>query len=349
MALTSIKLGLLNHCKRIGILSAVGRSSWRTGRLLILGYHGVSQDDEHIWNPALYMSQDALRRRMELLIRSDCSVLPLAEAVARLERNDLPPRAITITFDDGCYDFFTRAYPVIREFGFPVTVYQTSYYSSFNRPVFDVACSYVLWKGAGKNVDGQRFTGAPGPLDLSTEESRASVCLRIRQAAHRDGLSVLEKDQLIDQLAASLEVDSGLMRRKRILHLMTPDELKQLVEKGVDVQLHTHRHRMSRDRDLFVREIVDNRNFLAAVGQSSANHFCYPSGTYAECVLPWLSELGVQSATTCDPGLAGPTTRMLLLPRLVDSSAVSDVEFEGWLSGMSQLLPRRPIRREVTV
>jgi len=349
MQLKSTKVALLKHCKRLGILSAVGRSSWRTGRLLVLGYHGVSQDDEHIWNPALYLSQDALRHRMELLIRNDCSVLPLAEAVASLERNDLPPRAITITFDDGCYDFFTRAYPVIREFGFPVTVYQTSYYSSFNRPVFDVACSYVLWKGAGKNVDGQRFTGAPGPLDLSTEESRASVCLRIRQAAHREGLSALEKDQLIDQLAASLEVDSGLMRRKRILHLMTPDELKQLVEKGVDVQLHTHRHRMSRDRDLFVREIVDNRNFLAAVGQSSANHFCYPSGAYAECFLPWLSELGVQSATTCDPGLAGPTTRMLLLPRLVDSSAVSDVEFEGWLSGMSQLLPRRPIRCEVTV
>ena len=243
MPLKSTKVGLLKHCKRMGILSAVGRSSWRTGRLLILGYHGVSQDDEHIWNPALYLSQDALRHRMELLIRNDCSVLPLAEAVARLDRDDLPPRAIAITFDDGCYDFFTRAYPVIREFGFPVTVYQTSYYSSFNRPVFDVACSYVLWKGAGKNVDGQRFTGAPGPLDLSTEESRASVCLRIRQAAHRDGLSALEKDQLIDQLAASLEVDSGLMRRKRILHLMTPDELKQLVEKGVDVQLHTHRHR----------------------------------------------------------------------------------------------------------
>src|SRR5207249_6912137 len=140
------------------ILSAVGRSSWRTRRLLILGYHGVSQDDEHMWNPALYMSQNALRHRMELLIQNNCSVLPLAEAVARLERNDLPPRAITITFDDGCYDFFTRAYPVIREFRFPVTVYQTSYYSSFNRPVFDVACSYVLWKGAGKNVEDRKST-----------------------------------------------------------------------------------------------------------------------------------------------------------------------------------------------
>jgi len=349
MALKSTKVAFLKHCKRMGILSAVGRSSWRTRRLLILAYHGISQDDEHILNPALYMSQEALRHRMELLIRNDCSVLPLAEAVARLDRDDLPPRAIAITFDDGCYDFFTRAYPVIREFGFPVTVYQTSYYSAFNRPVFDVACSYVLWKGAGKNVDGLRFTGAPGPLDLRTEESRASVCLRIRQAAQRDGMSALEQDQLIDALAASLEVDSRVIRKKRLLHLMNPDELRRLVEDGVDVQLHTHRHRMPRERHLFVREIVDNRNFLAAVGQSSANHFCYPSGVYAECFLSWLSELGVQSATTCDPGLAGPKTRMLLLPRLVDSCAVSDVEFEGWLSGMSQLLPRRPIRREVTV
>ncbi len=349
MALKSTKVAFLKHCKRMGILSAVGRSSWRTRRLLILAYHGISQDDEHIWNPALYMSQEALRHRMELLIRNDCSVLPLAEAVARLDRNDLPPRAIAITFDDGCHDFFARAYPVIRHFGFPVTVYQTSYYCVFNGPVFGVACSYILWKGAGKRIDGLRFTGTPELLDLSTEESRSSVCRRIRQAAQRDGLSAVEKDQLIDQLAASLEVDSGLMRRKRILHLMTPDELKQLVERGVDVQLHTHRHRTSRDRDLFVREIVDNRNFLAAVGQSSANHFCYPSGAYAECFLPWLSELGVKSATTCDPGLAGARTRMLLLPRLVDSSATSDVEFEGWLSGLSQLLPRRPIRREVTV
>src|SRR5205809_8049840 len=99
MALKSIKVGFLKHCKRMGILSAVGRSSWRTRRLLILGYHGVSQDAAHMWNPAVYMSPDAVRHGMELLIRSVCRVLPLAEALARLARNDLPPRAITITFD----------------------------------------------------------------------------------------------------------------------------------------------------------------------------------------------------------------------------------------------------------
>jgi hypothetical protein len=98
---------------------------------------------------------------------------------------------------------------------------------------------------------------------------------------------------------------------------------------------------MPRDRALFAREIIENRNFLAEVGQPHADHFCYPSGVYEECFLPWLSELGVQSATTCDPGLATSKTRSLLLPRIVVPSALTDIEFEGWLHGFSQVLPRR--------
>jgi peptidoglycan/xylan/chitin deacetylase (PgdA/CDA1 family) len=346
MWLKELKVGVLERSKRLGVLSALGRSRWRTSRLLILGYHGVSQEDEHFWNPALYLSQDALRHRFELLVRNGCSVLSLSEAVARLRRNDLPPRSVALTFDDGYYDFFARAYPVVREFGFPATVYQTSYYATFDGPVFDIACSYIVWKGAAKRIDGLALTGTPGLLDLSTEQSRSSLCLRIRQQVHRNGMSADDKSQFLQRLAAALDVDWGRIRARRLLHLMNREELQQLVKQGVDVQLHTHRHRVPRDRDLFRREVIDNRRFLATIGQTSAAHFCYPSGIYAECFLPWLAELGVQSATTCDPGLASPKSRRLLLPRLMDSAVLSDVELEGWLHGMSQVLPRRPMRRE---
>src|SRR5256885_1793900 len=247
MGLKTLKVAMLRHSSRMGILSAVGRSRWRTSRLLVLGYHGVSQEDEHVWNPALYMTQDALRRRMELLVRNDCSVLPLCEAITRLGANDLPPRSVVITFDDGYYNFFARALPVIREFGFPVTVYQTSYYSTFNRPVFDVACSYIAWKGAGKQIEGLGLTGTPEVLDLRTAESRTSACARIRHAAHRNWLSLDAQDQIVDALAAALEVDWAPLRARRLLHLMKPEELNQVVKQGVDLQLHTHRHRMPRD------------------------------------------------------------------------------------------------------
>jgi peptidoglycan/xylan/chitin deacetylase (PgdA/CDA1 family) len=250
---------------------------------------------------------------------------------------------VAITFDDGPYDFLVRALPVIREFGVPVTVYQTSYYSAFNRPVFDVTCSYLLWKGQGKRIiEGREFTGVSGALDVSTEARRAAACLQIRQHAQRIRLSASGKDELLEQLAADLEVDLQPVRNKRILHLMNPEELSQVISEGVDLQLHTHRHRMPRDRDLFVREIDENRRFLAAVGQRAADHFCYPSGVYGDCFLPWLTELGVRSATTCEPGLVSRQTAPLLLPRVVVPSALSDIEFEGWLHGFSQVLPSRP-------
>jgi len=38
-----------------------------------------------------------------------------------------------------------------------------------------------------------------------------------------------------------------------------------------------------------------------------------------------------------------------LLPIIVVPSALSDIEFEGWLHGFSHALPRRPISRHVPV
>ncbi len=347
--LKRIKTAVLASSKSIGLFSAMGRSRWRTDRLLILGYHGISLDDEHLWNSALYMSQEALARRLELLVRNKCSVLPLREAVDRLASNDLPPRSVAITFDDGFYDFAVRAHPVIQEFGVPVTVYQTSYYSTFNRPIFDVACSYILWKGAAQRLDGAPFIGAPGLLDLSTADRRAAVTLRIRQTMLRDGRSAQEKDVLLDRLAEALGVDIGTMRKNRVLHLMTPAELRRVAGAGVDLQLHTHRHRVPMNRDLFLAEIADNRRFLADVGQPSTDHFCYPSGAYDAAFLPWLAEAGVRAATTCDPGLATRSSPPLLLPRIIDWSGLSDVEFEGWLNGVSDVLPRRPVQRSVAL
>jgi peptidoglycan/xylan/chitin deacetylase (PgdA/CDA1 family) len=110
----------------------------------------------------------------------------------------------------------------------------------------------------------------------------------------------------------------------------------------VDIQLHTHRHRTPKDRSLFLREIEDNRKSIQAMTNVSATHFCYPSGVYDEAFLPWLEEAGVVSATTCDTGFASRGSHPLLLPRLLDVSGLSDLEFEGWLTGVSAALPRRP-------
>ncbi len=338
--LKTLKRAVLHTAQNAGAFRVAGSSRWRQRHLLILCYHGISLDDEHEWNPSLYMPPAALERRFALLREKGCCVLPLDEAVRRLYRGHLPPNSVAITFDDGNYDFYRNAYPLLKTFGFPATVYLTTWYSERNQPVFDPACHYLLWKARGAVLDGREF-GIPQQLDLSTPGALDRARWALLNFVRDRRLDGEAKNELLKQLAHAVGFDSCELTRKRLFHLMSPDEIRELARAGVDFQLHTHRHRTPSDRSLFLREIRDNRERLRALTDRDPTHFCYPSGVHKPEFLPWLAEESIASATTCEPGLASPKTNPLLLPRLVDHCALQDVEFEGWLCGCSAFLPRR--------
>jgi peptidoglycan/xylan/chitin deacetylase (PgdA/CDA1 family) len=272
-------------------------------------------------------------------------VLPLAEAITRLYANDLPDRSVAITFDDGNADFKERAFPLLKEFGFPSTLYLTTFYSHYNKPIFGIFCEYLLWKGQSETLDLKKITGRDLKVELSTAAARDAAFREIERHVQAQKSSVEEKTALAEMLARQLKLDYDALIEKRVMHLLTPEEVSRLAADGADIQLHTHRHRAPLDRELFVQEIADNRHSIQAMTGSRASHFCYPSGVYDHRFLPWLEEEGVVSATTCETGFASRSSNQLLLPRFVDSAALSSIEFEGWLTGVSAALPRRRERK----
>lgn len=341
--LKALKRLSLRSLKGTGVFRLFLHSPWRRERLLILCYHGIAIEDEQQWNPALYLTAGVFRSRMEMLKRKGATVLPLGEGIERLYSGDLPPGSVAITFDDGFYDFYKAAFPVLKEYGFPATVYLTTYYCDYNAGVFDPMSAYLLWKGRGNPAEAcRKLLEIETSIDLSTRTGRESVFTSIRAFTQEKNLSAQEKDQLLRDLARSLQVDYGAIESKRILHLMTPAEVNALLSSGiVDMELHTHRHRTPSDRGLFLREIRENRKRIEEIAGRPAFHFCYPSGVHKPEFLPWLKEEKVRSATTCEPGFATRETNPLLLPRLVDVSTLAPIEFEGWLCGASAFLPAR--------
>jgi hypothetical protein len=129
---------------------------------------------------------------------------------------------------------------------------------------------------------------------------------------------------------------------------MSPDHVAGLPENLVDVQLHTHRHRLPLDRAKLVQELNENRRVIRTVRPNARlEHFCYPSGLTHEPVLDWLRKANIVSATTCDSGLASASDDPLLLPRFIDSHLASELVYESWLDGTGSLLPRRAISIEI--
>jgi peptidoglycan/xylan/chitin deacetylase (PgdA/CDA1 family) len=343
--LKKFKQATLRSLKSAGVSTLVQNSRWRRQRLLILAYHGVSTHDEHLWNGSMYLSPEIFRKRLETIAKSGCAVLPLHEAITRLYANDLPDRSVAITFDDGNFDFQQRAFPLLKEFGFPSTLYLTTFYSHYNRPIFGIFCEYLLWKGRSETLDLRKITGRDLKIDLNDAAARDTAFREIDRFVQAQKMSAEEKTALAEMLARQLKLDYDALIEKRIMHLLAPEEVTRLAAAGADIQLHTHRHRAPLDRGLFLREIEDNRQSIQGMTGLRPSHFCYPSGVYDHKFLPWLREAGIASATTCETGFASRSSNQLLLPRFLDSAALSSVEFEGWLTGVSAALPRRRERK----
>jgi peptidoglycan/xylan/chitin deacetylase (PgdA/CDA1 family) len=329
-----------------GFFRFVAASKWRRDRLLILCYHGISRSDEHLWRPSLYMQPEILRQRFEILTRESYNVLPLGEGLLRLQAGELPARSVVITFDDGGYDFYAEAFPLLKSYGFPATVYQTTYYGDYQKPIFNLVCSYILWKRRDKVLHCGKELGLDEPLDLRTEASRAQIVRTLVLNAEADNLAAAQKNELGARLAQLLDVSYDQIVASRIFQLMNPSERSELAAAGVDFQLHTHRHRTPIDQNLFRQEIQDNRRALRELG-NKAIHFCYPSGVYRPEFQSWLQAENVVSATTCDAGLAARQSNPWLLPRLVDTSSRTEIEFEAWLTGLPFLLKGRTASRQI--
>jgi peptidoglycan/xylan/chitin deacetylase (PgdA/CDA1 family) len=346
--LRTAKLLTLNAGKSLGVFRILSRSNWRRNQLLILAYHGVSMDDEHLWNSDLFVSPAYFRSRMQAVKDYGCNVLPLTEALQKLEAGTLPECSVVITFDDGGCDFYHRAFPILREFDYPATVYLTSYYANYNRPVFDVMCSYLLWKGQGRVVNVNGLLNGMPSLDLRNDSQRQNLTTAIREFTRQEKFSAERKDELLTALAGRLSVDYKAILSKRLLHLLSLDECTELAAQGVDIQLHTHRHHSPKTLESFQLELSENRNFITKFTKNP-RHFSYPHGLYEDCFAPWFSACEVTSATTCDPGLATSESDIYKLPRVVDTSSLQLVELEGWISGFSKFLPRRALQEATVV
>jgi len=306
------------------------------GGLRIVCWHGTSLADEHRVFPGLFLSPDDLERRLLALHRYP--VLPLEEAVRKLRAGTLPPAAVALTIDDGFHGTLRHAWPALQRHGFPATLYATTYHVRSGTPVFRLLVQWAFRQSSAAVLDlSELGTGMVGAVRMTGGAEQTEAMWRlIRNAEER--LSEPERQALADRIATALGVDLGPVRAGRWLSLAGVDELRSAAREGLDVQLHTHRHRFPVSRELALRELRDNRAVLEPLAGHPLRHFCYPSGYFRPVHLPWLEEAGVESATTCDPGLNRRGDSPLTLRRFLDDSRTSQLEFEAELSGFAELL-----------
>jgi len=310
--------------------------------LRILCYHGFAQGDELAWRPGLYTTMQAFEERLRYMTRRGYPVLPLDDAVARLAEGTLPPAATVITIDDGFSSCRSIAYPLLRKYDMPATIYLTSYYFEKKTPVFRLVVDYMIWKAAKKTVD-------LSDIGVPALEKRNNVGLdegtrgEIAKAVIAHGEQSLDEPGRVDmarRLGENLGIDYDDLACDGRFSMIKAEDIHEMTANGIAIELHTHRHRFPPVPVLAAKEIHDNRAAVEPLLNAPMRHFCYPSGEWTQAHWPVLESAGVRSATTCDSGLNDSRTPKYALRRILDDSRVSLIEIEAELSGFSEVVRR---------
>jgi peptidoglycan/xylan/chitin deacetylase (PgdA/CDA1 family) len=107
-----------------------GGSAQRS-RIPILMYHSVSREEESGVLPyyRINTSPERFREHMDCLRRGDFSVIRLQDIERVREAGMRETRRLAVlTFDDGYRDFYTSAFPILYQYGFPATVFLSTGY-----------------------------------------------------------------------------------------------------------------------------------------------------------------------------------------------------------------------------
>ena len=285
------------------------------------------------------MQPSLFKRRLLWIREHRFTVVPLKEAVDSLYDGTLPSHPVAITFDDGWFGTYRHALPILTDLNFPATIYITTYYAEKATQVFDVAVSYMFWRTKAESIDVSRLDcRLEGVYSLNDPIQKHTAVQKLIEFGD-SFLDSKEKQEFARDLGYLLNVNFHEIERKRMYRLMTLNEIKDAADSGFDIQLHTHRHRLSfRDWAVLEREINNNRQSLAPVVHRDLVHFCYPSGEYHPCFWPWLEQLGIQTATTTKAGFNYPSTHRFELGRFLDGENIAAIEFEAELCGFLEIM-----------
>lgn len=285
-------------------------TSYRTGitiphRIIILGYHRVVKDfsASSRWAiPSLLISAHTFKQHLKLIQQNfDCMSLDKALAVIAGQRG-LTRDAVVLTFDDGYQDFYDVAFPILRAYRMPATIFVPTALIGQQIPLLHDQLYYLLM---------EMSQGQHSLLTLLTEFHLDELlplvqALDSQKANHYSmmrALVALPQEKLNQLLAAMKQktkfVDTNFPTEYQLLNW---PQLLELAAAGITIGAHTRKHTLltQESTDIVVQEIYGSKAELEQNLGQPVDHFSYPDGRYNSQIAAHVRNADFLSACTIE-------------------------------------------------
>lgn len=253
----------------------------RAGVLHVLTYHRIL--DAHRFDEQM------------AYVAEEYDVISAAELLQAIrEHRELPPSSLLITFDDAYQDFADCAWPVMKRYGLPVTLFVPT--------AFPDNPSRIFWwdrlQHALEHTPRRDTLETPaGRFSLSTPGRRQRAYRTIRDYIKK--LSYSELLSWTDKICSELEAPPAP-------HLVLGwNALRALAEEGVTLAPHTRYHRFldQLTREEIEEEVVGSMQDIKREIGSTTPIFAYPDGRFDDTAIEILEDAGIIAAFTTIKGV----------------------------------------------
>jgi len=282
------------------------------------------------------MTATSFEQQLRYLVRH-FRVSPLRDVVQALHGGRaLDARTVVVTIDDGYEDFREHAYPLLRRFEVPATLFVVTRFVDGDYWLWFDAVHYVLLQTARSRC-ALPIDGGILQLDLSSMPARQRAwsaigerCLAMDGAGRETVIQTLQRELQIAIPERPVPAYRG----------MTWDEIRGLDRELIDIGSHTCTHPvLSRCSAADIaREVGDSRRIIERRLGRPVEAFCYPNGEpadYDERAVLAVKQAGYRCATVAHGGPIVSTADPYRLERI--GAAREMVKFRSAVNGVTTL------------
>jgi len=283
---------------------------------VVLLYHSVNRKNcRDVYPDNIVDVRDFDKQMSFLSSKKNCVTLDYL--VSYLEGSSkASPNQVAVTFDDGYHDFFTNAYPILKKYNIPCTVFLITGLLDENIIKWEDRLTRIVSNTIGPALS-FKLDGTDRTYDLSTATARL-CCLRSLNDLFLD----IDPQRRI-RILSELEFQLGTPPPPAEPLYLSWKEVKELHDDGlVSFGSHTHDHVdmcVMSEHDI-EREVEQPREEIEAKLNSSCTLFSYPYGKrrhISERVKDLLDAHGYRLAVTTVPGRISENSDPMELKRIV--------------------------------
>ena len=286
-------------------------------KVLILTYHRFSREAHPFKTSAADFAA-----HLEYLDKHN-RVMELSEAVRLLQNGKTPPpNATVITIDDGYNDAYEIAFPLLKKYRMPATVYVVTDFLDGKCWLWTDLTRYVLLRTQKEYIatgfENDKIEGV-----LSGELQRLELAGRINSRLKKMPENL--KNKKLAEIAASLAVE---IPEKPICDYapLSWENVREMEAENVRSESHTVSHPILTrvTENLLDSELRNSKTRLENVLERKVEHFCYPNGSLDENIRKAVKSAGYLSAATTNYGFNAKQTNLFLLNRIDAPAAIAN-------------------------